>query len=92
MRSSKGKTFPEDTRSNDRWFQRIAIVVSDMDKAFERLRMSKVRYASTAPQTIPAWNKAAAGIRAFYFRDPDCHFLEIIYSPPRKGEFQMAGE
>lgn len=81
----KGRTFPEDTRSNDRWFQHIAIVVSDMDKAFERLRKNKVRYASTAPQTLPAWNKAAAGIRAFYFRDPDGHFLEIIYFPQGKG-------
>jgi len=87
----KGKTFPEDTRSNDRWFQHIAIVVSDMDKAFERLGMSKVRYASTAPQTIPAWNKAAAGIRAFYFRDPDGHFLEIIYFPPGKGNPKWQG-
>ncbi len=81
----EGKLFPEDTKSNDRWFQHIAIVVSDMDKAFEHLRSRKVRYASTAPQTIPAWNKAAAGIRAFYFRDPDGHFLEIIYFPPGKG-------
>ena len=88
----KGKPFPDDTKSNDRWFQHIAIVVSGMDRAFERLRMNKVRFASTAPQTIPAWNKGAAGIRAFYFRDPDGHFLEIIYFPPRKGEFQMAGE
>lgn len=87
----KGKPFPDDTRSNDRWFQHIAIVVSDMDKAFERLRMSKVRYASTAPQTIPAWNKGAAGIRAFYFRDPDGHFLEIIYFPPGKGNSKWQG-
>jgi catechol 2,3-dioxygenase-like lactoylglutathione lyase family enzyme len=81
----KGRPFPADTRSNDRWFQHIAIVVSDMDKAFDHLRKNKVRYASTAPQTLPAWNKAAAGIRAFYFRDPDGHFLEIIYFPSGKG-------
>ena len=81
----KGRPFPADTRSNDRWFQHIAIVVSDMDKAFENLRKNKVRFASTAPQTLPAWNKAAAGIRAFYFRDPDGHFLEIIYFPQGKG-------
>ncbi len=87
----KGKPFPDDTRSNDRWFQHIAIVVSDMDEAFERLRTSKVRYASTAPQTIPAWNKGAAGIRAFYFRDPDGHFLEIIYFPPGKGNAKWQG-
>jgi catechol 2,3-dioxygenase-like lactoylglutathione lyase family enzyme len=81
----KGRPIPIDTRSNDLWFQHIAIVVSDMDKAFERLRSKKVRYASTAPQTIPAWNKTAGGIRAFYFRDPDGHFLEIIFFPEGKG-------
>jgi catechol 2,3-dioxygenase-like lactoylglutathione lyase family enzyme len=42
------------------------------------------RRASTGPQIIPAWNKAA-GIRAFYFRDPDGHNLEILWFPPGKG-------
>lgn len=81
----KGKPFPIDSRSNDRWFQHIAIVTSDMDKAYQRLRSFKVQHASTAPQTIPASNKAATGIRAFYFRDPDGHYLETIYFPPGKG-------
>jgi catechol 2,3-dioxygenase-like lactoylglutathione lyase family enzyme len=81
----KGKPFPIDSRSNDRWFQHIAIVTSDMDRAYQRLRSFKVQHASTAPQTIPASNKAAAGIRAFYFRDPDGHYLETIYFPPSKG-------
>jgi catechol 2,3-dioxygenase-like lactoylglutathione lyase family enzyme len=81
----KGKPFPIDSRSNDRWFQHIAIVTRDMDKAYQRLRSFKVQHASTAPQTIPASNKAAAGIRAFYFRDPDGHYLETIYFPPDKG-------
>jgi catechol 2,3-dioxygenase-like lactoylglutathione lyase family enzyme len=81
----KGRPFPIDSRSNDRWFQHIAIVTRDMDKAYQRLRSFKVQHASTAPQTIPAWNKAAAGIRAFYFRDPDGHYLETIYFPLGKG-------
>ncbi|MGB8702182.1 MAG: VOC family protein, partial [Thermosynechococcaceae cyanobacterium] len=81
----KGRPFPIDSRSNDRWFQHIAIVTRDMDQAYQRLRSFKVQHASTAPQTIPASNKAAAGIRAFYFRDPDGHYLETIYFPPDKG-------
>jgi catechol 2,3-dioxygenase-like lactoylglutathione lyase family enzyme len=81
----KGKPFPIDSRSNDRWFQHIAIVTRNMDQAYQRLRSFKVQHASTAPQTIPASNKAAAGIRAFYFRDPDGHYLETIYFPPGKG-------
>ena len=31
------------------------------------------------------WNKAAAGIKAFYFKDPDGHNLELIYFPSGKG-------
>jgi catechol 2,3-dioxygenase-like lactoylglutathione lyase family enzyme len=82
----QGRPIPVDSRSNDRWFQHIAIVVSDMDKAYQHLRAHKVRHASTGPQTIPATNQAAAGIRAFYFKDPDGHNLELIYFPPGKGD------
>jgi catechol 2,3-dioxygenase-like lactoylglutathione lyase family enzyme len=82
----KGRPIPIDSRSNDRWFQHIAIAVSDMDKAYQHLRKYKVQHASTAPQRIPDSNKAAAGIRAFYFKDPDGHNLEIIYFPPGKGD------
>jgi len=70
-RASKGRPIPADSRSNDRWFQHIAIIVSDMDKAYDHLRQHNVQHASTSPQRIPDWNKGAAGIRAFYFRDPD---------------------
>jgi catechol 2,3-dioxygenase-like lactoylglutathione lyase family enzyme len=82
----QGRPIPVDSRSNDQWFQHIAIVVSDMDKAYARLRKNKVKHASTGPQTIPKSNKAAAGIRAFYFKDPDGHNLEIIYFPQGKGD------
>ncbi len=82
----EGRPIPADMRSNDRWFQHIAIVVSDMDKAYQRLRAFKVQHASTGPQRIPDWNKGAAGIRAFYFRDPDGHHLEVIYFPAGKGD------
>jgi catechol 2,3-dioxygenase-like lactoylglutathione lyase family enzyme len=57
-----------------------------MDKAYQQLRDHKVKHASTGPQTIPISNKAAAGIRAFYFKDPDGHNLEIIYFPADKGD------
>jgi catechol 2,3-dioxygenase-like lactoylglutathione lyase family enzyme len=81
----KGRPVPSDIRPNDRLFQHIAIIVSDMDKAYGRLRDAGVEHASTAPQTLPQWNRNAAGIRAFYFRDPDRHFLEILQFPPDKG-------
>lgn len=81
----QGRPFPVDTRSNDHWFQHIAIVVSDMDKAYERLREFKAKHASSGPQRIPDWNKGAAGVKAFYFRDPDGHYLEVISFPAGKG-------
>src|SRR5436309_7989163 len=81
-----GRPIPADSRSNDLWFQHIAIVVRDMDQAFDRLRALKVQFVSTGPQTLPASIKPAAGIKAFYFRDPDQHNLEIIYFPPGKGD------
>src|SRR5436190_9212016 len=81
-----GRPIPADSRSNDLWFQHIAIVVRDMDQAFDKLRALKVQFVSTGPQTLPAAVKAAAGIKAFYFRDPDQHNLEVIYFPPGKGD------
>src|ERR1700748_1772395 len=81
-----GRPIPNDSRSNDLWFQHIAIVVRDMERAFEKLRELKLQFVSTAPQTLPASIPAAAGIKAFYFRDPDQHNLEVIYFPPDKGD------
>lgn len=81
----KGRPVPADSRSNDRWFQHIAIIVSDMDKAYALLRANKVRHASTGPQTLPSYITAAAGIKAFYFRDFDDHILEILSFPADKG-------
>jgi catechol 2,3-dioxygenase-like lactoylglutathione lyase family enzyme len=81
-----GRPIPADSRSNDLWFQHAAIVVRDMDQAFEKLRALKVQFVSTGPQTLPPSIKAAAGIKAFYFRDPDQHNLEIIFFPPDKGD------
>ena len=81
----KGRPIPVDSRSNDRWFQHIAIIVSDMDGAYARLRQNKVEHASSGPQTLPAWNKNAGGISAFYFKDPDGHPVEILHFPSDKG-------
>lgn len=83
--ASRGRPAPVDARSNDRWFQHVAIIVSDMDRAYAWLRQNKVQHASSGPQRLPDWNKNAGGIRAFYFRDPDGHALEILAFPPDKG-------
>jgi catechol 2,3-dioxygenase-like lactoylglutathione lyase family enzyme len=82
----RGRPIPADSRSYDRWFQHIAIVVRDMDEAYTHLLQHKVTHVSTAPQTLPAWNPNAGGIKAFYFRDPEDHVLEIIWFPAGKGD------
>jgi catechol 2,3-dioxygenase-like lactoylglutathione lyase family enzyme len=81
----KGRPITAGARSNDRSFQHIAIIVSDMDKAYAWLRQNKVEYASSGPQRLPSWNRNASGIKAFYFKDPDGHPLEILQFPPDKG-------
>lgn len=83
--SPRGRAFPADSRANDRWFQHIAIIVSSMERAHARLDEKMARHASQDPQRLPDWNKNAAGIKAFYFRDPDGHYLEVLEFPPDKG-------
>lgn len=82
----RGRPIPIDSHSNDRWFQHVAIIVSDMDKAYAQLRMHNVEQVSPGPQRLPDWNPNAGGIKAFYFRDPDGHNLEILQFPDGKGE------
>jgi catechol 2,3-dioxygenase-like lactoylglutathione lyase family enzyme len=81
----EGRPVPVDSRSNDEWFQHIALIVSDMDAAYELLRRHNVQHASTGPQTLPAWNPNAGGIKAFYFKNPDGNHLEVLEFPPDKG-------
>ena len=80
---SKGRAATA-TPSNDRSFQHVAIVVRDMDWAYQAIR-PYVQAISSGPQRLPDWNAAAAGISAFYFRDPDGHPLELIHFPAGKG-------
>src|SRR4029077_4526393 len=68
--SPQGRPLPADSNSNDRWFQPVAIVVSDMAGAYTALRANEVAPASTEPQVLPAWNPNAGGIAAYYFFDP----------------------
>jgi catechol 2,3-dioxygenase-like lactoylglutathione lyase family enzyme len=84
--AAEGEAFPPGSRSNDRWFQHVAIVVSDMATAYARLLEAGVEHVSTAPQRLPDWNPNAGGIEAFYFRDGDGHALELIAYPPDKGD------
>jgi catechol 2,3-dioxygenase-like lactoylglutathione lyase family enzyme len=81
-----GRDIPADSKSNDLWFQHIAIVVDDMDDAYSELEKHHVSHISTSPQTLPKTIPNAAGISAYYFLDPDHHVLELISFPKDKGK------
>lgn len=78
-----GRPYPRDSRSPDLWFQHFAVVVADMDAAHARLRRIGSKPISTGgPQTLPEEN---GRVRAFKFRDPDGHPLELLQFPPGQG-------
>lgn len=86
-----GRPIPADSRSNDRWFQHICLVVAAIEPVLERLRPLIAAGTlpppiSSAPQRLPDWNAAAAGIVAYKLRDPEGHPLELLQFPPGKGD------
>lgn len=84
--STLGVRSPSTLRSNDGWFQHLAIVVSNIDAGYAKALGAGATPISARPQLLPTWNPNAGGIRAVYFRDPDGHPLELIQYPPGKGE------
>lgn len=82
----EAKPIPEDSQSNDLWFQHLAIVVKDIDRAYEHLQNFAIKPISSKPQTMPDDNKLAAGVRAFKFRELNHHSLELIWFPEDKGK------
>ena len=78
-----GRPYPRGSLSPDLWFQHFAIVVSDMDAAYARLRKFRFEAISVGgPQTLP---EEDGRVRAFKFRDPDGHPLELLYFPAGQG-------
>ena len=88
--SPPGRPFPLDSCSNDLWFQHLAIVVDDMDAACRHLdACGGWRPVSDGgPQRLPPTN---GNVRAFKFRDPDGHPLELIWFPPGTGRAAWHG-
>ena len=65
-------------------FQHLAIVTSDMDAAMARLQaFSPLAITAGGAVTLPA---SSGGVRAFKFRDPDHHPLELIEFQPGQGD------
>jgi catechol 2,3-dioxygenase-like lactoylglutathione lyase family enzyme len=82
--SPRGARAPRHGRSDDLWFQHLAIVVRNMDAAYARLTSSTgwTPISVAGPVRLPA---AAGGVRAFKFRDPDGHPLELLWFPRGQG-------
>jgi catechol 2,3-dioxygenase-like lactoylglutathione lyase family enzyme len=66
------------------------VVVNDMAAVSapicSLIASGQLRPISSAPQTLPSWNTAAAGIQAFKFHDPEGHCLELLQFPADKGD------
>ncbi len=78
-----GRKYPAGSQSPDLWFQHFAVVVTDMDAAYARLQRVRFQPISKGgPQTLP---EEDGHVRAFKFRDPDGHPLELLYFPPGQG-------
>lgn len=71
---------PASAPSNSVSFQHAAIIVSDMERAMERLRaVADWRAISRdGPEQLP---EASGGVVAFKFRDPEGHPLEFLCFP-----------
>jgi catechol 2,3-dioxygenase-like lactoylglutathione lyase family enzyme len=81
---AKGRPYPSGSRTYDLWFQHLAVVVNDIDAAFSHLSSQPGwrPISEGGPQSLPPANGA---VRAFKFRDPDGHPLELIRFPPGEG-------
>jgi catechol 2,3-dioxygenase-like lactoylglutathione lyase family enzyme len=80
----EGRPYPADSQSRDQWFQHMAIVVRTMDSAYANLCAHRgwEPISWGGPQQLP---RANGSERAFKFRDPDGHPLELIWFPPGQG-------
>lgn len=76
-----GRPYPANVPGWSPLFQHIAIVVSDMVAASERLGAGPgwQPISLAGPERLPA---ASGGVTAFKFRDPEGHPLEFLAFPP----------
>jgi catechol 2,3-dioxygenase-like lactoylglutathione lyase family enzyme len=79
-----GRPYPPDSTSTDIWFQHIAIIVTDMRDAYQRV-MANRRFrpiSRDGPVRLP---DRSGGVTAFKFRDHDGHPLELLAFPAGRG-------
>ena len=79
-----GRPYPPGSTSTDLWFQHLAIIVSDMNKAYANL-VAAGRFTPISEGGPVALPPASGGVTAFKFRDADGHPLELLEFPRGKG-------
>ena len=81
--ATPGRPYPPDAASSDVIFQHLAIVVANMQAAYERLLAVGGWSPITegGPQRLP---ETSGGVTAFKFRDPEGHPLELLAFPEGK--------
>jgi catechol 2,3-dioxygenase-like lactoylglutathione lyase family enzyme len=72
-----GRPYPSCGDAASLWFQHLALVVTDIAAAHARLR-GAAPISRRGPQKLPP---AFGGVKAFKFRDPDGHPLELLEFP-----------
>jgi catechol 2,3-dioxygenase-like lactoylglutathione lyase family enzyme len=75
-----GRPYPNGAVSSDLLFQHFAIIVADIQLAYQRLVSvgGWTAISLDGPQQLPA---SSGGVTAFKFRDPDGHPLELLAFP-----------
>ena len=81
---------PADMRAERPRFQHVAIIVSDMDAAYARLREHGVEHASTGPQRLPDWNPTPAGSGVLLPRSRRAFPGDPRFPPGKGGEVAAA--
>ena len=76
-----GRPYPLGSTSTDLWFQHVAIVVSDMRRAYLRV-MANRRFRPISRQGPVRLPGESGAVTAFKFRDQDGHPLELLAFPP----------
>ena len=78
-----GRPYPFTHASTDLCFQHFAIVVTDIQAAYQRLCSvgGWTAISTDGPQKLP---ESSGGVTAFKFRDPDGHPLELLAFPDNK--------
>ena len=72
-----GRPYTSDGNAASLNFQHLALVVTDMAQAYQRVREAAA-ISEGGPQHLPV---SSGGVHAYKFRDPDGHPLELLQFP-----------